>query len=343
MITKADLKKDKNDILELWESNFSGIPSEKYEWMYEKNPLGPASCWLTKKDGKVIGSTAQFPRCFFIKGQAVTGGTGGDLFVKKEYRGLGLALSMQKEVISNYVKEGFDILYGIPNNKSEGLLRKEGHLVLGNIISLTKPLKSQPYLKKNLNLPVIPEILSKPVDFTMKILSKESFYARAKNISPEVLSRFDSRFDTLWERALPQFTIIGERTSSYLTWRYTLSPFESYSIFIIKQISTNEILGYIVFSIVQNNVKIADILFIDISTLDILLPEFILFLRKKVVDSISVNLVGSNDLVSKLKRYGFYNRDSTGKYLVLFPPDSPFSKYFTDINNWYLVPGDTDA
>lgn len=342
MISKADVRKDMNDVLELWENNCSGIPKEKYEWMYKNNPSGPASCWLIKQDEKVIGSTALFPRRLFINGQPVTGGIGGDLFVKKEQRGLGLALSMQKEVISSYAREGFDILYGFPNNKSEGLLRKQGYFVLGNVISLTKPLKSYPFLKKS-NLPVIPEVLSKPLDFTMRILSKERYYARPKNISPEVLSRFDSRFDILWEKALSQFTIIGERTSSYLTWRYMLFSIESYSIFTIKHISTNEILGYIVFSIAQNKVNIMDILYVDVSTLDILLPEFFLFLRNKDVESISIKLVGNTGLISKLQRYRFFIRDDKDKCLGFFLQDSPYSKYFTDINNWYLVPGDNDA
>lgn len=341
MISKADLKKDKKDIIRLWERNFPDVPEKRYEWIYENNPAGAPSCWIAKKDGEVVGSTVLFPRRLFIKGQAVTGGIAGDFSVNKEVRGFGPALSLQREALSNYLKDGFDILYGLPNKHSEGVVKRSGYSVLGDIISLTRPLRSQYFLKDKLPL-TIAKIVSKPLDMAMKIFSRENLYIRSKEHSTEVLTSFDSRFDTLWEKSLPYFTIIGDRSSFYLNWRFARSPHNNYSVFIIKQTKTDDILGYIIFVSTDNRVSIADILYPDGGTIDILLSEFLLFLRRKGIDSASISLAGCDDLVKKLLRYGFSIRGREGKLLVLFPQDSPYSQCITEINNWHLMSGDND-
>ena len=342
MISKADFKKDKKGIIKLWERNFSDVPSERFDWIYENNPAGVPSCWLAKKDGQVVGSTAIFPRLLYINGEAVTAGIAGDFSVIKELRGLGPALSLQLKAASNYVSEGFGILYSLPNKKSEGILKRVGYSDIGGILWLTRPLKFQNYLGKKFDLPVIGKILSRPIDMAMGRFAKENFYVRSKDYSCELLTYFDLRFDILWERAAPQFTIIGERTCSYLNWRFINSPHKSHLIFVIKHAKTDEIHGYITFSIAKNRANIVDLLSLSDHTLDVLLSEFILSLRRECIDAVSINLAGCIDLVIKLQRYGFFIRAREGKFVALFPPDSPFAQYISEIKNWYLMQGDND-
>lgn len=341
MIIKADITKDKKEITDLWEKNFQDVPEKRYEWIYENNPAGAPSCWIAKKDGEVVGSTALFPRRLFIKGQAVTGGIAGDFSVNKEVRGFGPALSLQRETLSNYLKDGFDILYGLPNKRSEGVLKRSGYSVIGDIMSLTRPLRSQYFLKKNLPLSIA-GIASKPLDLAMKIFARENFNVGYKEHSTEVLTSFDSRFDRLWKKSLPNFTIIGERSSSYLNWRFAQSPHNKYSVFIIKLAKADDILGYVIFSTTDKRVNIADILYQDGETVDILLSKFLLLLRRKGIDSVSISLAGCHDLVKKLLQYGFSVRGREGKLLALFPKDSPYSHCITEIKNWHLMAGDND-
>ena len=342
MISKADLIKDKGAIIGLWDENFPGLPKKRYEWIYENNPAGIPSCWLARKNESVIGSATVFPRRLFINGQSVAGGITGDFSVVKKFRLLGPAVALQKEIISNYIKEGFDLIYTLPNEKSVTVATRSGYSVIGDVVSLTRPLRSQSYLKERIHFPIIPELLQKPIDLAITTFTKENFFKEHKECTFEVLSQFDSRFDTLWKKILHNFIIIGERTSSYLNWRFVKSPHESYSIFIIKQVSNQEILGYIVFNTVNNRVKIADILSIDDKTLDILLSEFILFSRREDIDSISIRIAGGIDMTRKLHGYGFSVRDTEGKLLGLFPQDSLFSREVRDINNWYIMAGDND-
>lgn len=343
-IIKADLKKDKEEILALWKRNFPGVPEERYPWIYENNPSGSARCWLAKnsEENSVVGSVALFPRRILIKGEYLVAGIAGDFSVIKEFRGFGPALSLQRETASNYVNEGFDILYGLPNKQSEGIVKRAGYSAIGDILWLTKPLNSQNYLKKKFKLPLIAEIASKPTDMAMRMLARENFYVRPKDYTCELLTHFDSRFDILWEKAAPRFPIIGERTCSYLNWRFSQSPHISYLIFVIKYAKTDEILGYIIFSIAQNKTHIADLLSLNDHTLNALLSEFLLALRRECIDSVSIYLAGCINLVRELQRYGFFIRARESKLLALFPPDSPFAQYISEIKNWYLMVGDND-
>jgi len=344
-VIKADLKKDREEILALWERNFQNVPEDRYTWIYENNPSGFASCWLVKslEDNSVVGSSAIFPRRILIKGKYLVAGIAGDFSVNKNFRFLGPALSLQREITFNYLNEGFDILYTIPTKQSEEIMKRVGYSPIGNILYLTKLLHFQDYLIKKIKIPLIAKIAAKPTNMVMRKLTRENFYIRPRDYACELLTHFDSRFDILWEKVASRFTIIGERTCSYLNWRFNRAPHSSYLTFVVKQAKTDEIIGYITFSIIQNRANISDILSLNDHTLDALLSEFILFLRRECIDSISISLAGCVDLVRALQKYNFYITSLENKLLVLFPTESPFAQYVSEIKNWYLLMGDNDV
>ena len=62
------------------------------------------------------------------------------------------------------------------------------------------------------------------------------------------VERFDARFDKLWEKVKNSQKIWLRRTSTYLNWRYVYSPLYDYQIFISEDVTTRELLGYVVVS-----------------------------------------------------------------------------------------------
>jgi hypothetical protein len=188
-------------------------------------------------------------------------------------------------------------------------------------------------------------MISKPVDLIMRSTRKEKYYQNLNQYSYEVLSFFDHRFDTLWEKASSRFSIIGERSSSYLNWRYNRSPHHDYSIFALIHKEDGSLFGYIVFhNDTEERTYIDDLLAIDIEkTLDVLLSEFISFQRKEKINSISIRYTGANALVTKLKEFGFVLRGKEGRMVVYSSPDSPFLPSLLAKDNWFLLPGDNDT
>jgi len=344
-ILKVNLEESKGDIINFWKRNFPAWPEKKFTWFYKNNPCGRAACWVIKdtKTDAVAGSTAIFPRKVFVKGECLSGGITGDFGVDRKYRILGPALQLQKAGISESNRNHFDFLYGYPNGKSEPVQRRAGFKVIGSTYRMVKILRSQDYLERYTTLPFVPKLLSKPVDLAMRLLSKESYYRRREDFRFEVLSNFDKRFDDLWQKASSHYSIIGERTSEFLNWRFTQCPYKTYSIFALTRKEINEIHGYIVYYVVRNNVYIADLLVVDMNNyIDALVSEFLLLQRKEKHCSVSFLYFGNQDFVNTLKKYMFDVRDSNRKIVAHIDANSPFSSYILDENNWYLTEADND-
>jgi hypothetical protein len=344
-ITKADLKKYKGNIVDLWKRNFQDASEERYPWIYEDNPSGSVSCWVmgNSNENSVLGSVALFPRRMSINSKSFLAGVAGDFTMDEMHRALGPALSLQKTSIS-YCNDGhFDMLYSFPNMKSEPVLRRAGYKVLGDIVRLSKPLKSYYQLKKYVDIPIVTRIFSKAVDLTMKIFSSERQYKRPGRYSSEILTLFDERFDRLWEKVSSRYSIIAERSSTYLNWRFINSPHQFYNVFALTENEGRNVLGYIVYHIIENISNIDDILCIDMDgTLGSLLSEFLLFQRREGMYSVSITYTGTDIFIRKLKEYGFSERERERKILIYIPSDSPNRSYLMEKENWYLFPCDND-
>jgi hypothetical protein len=61
----------------------------------------------------------------------------------------------------------------------------------------------------------------------------------------EPIRRFDSSFNTLWERLSPQFDLAVRRDAAYLNWRYIEPPHVRYSVVALKR--EGEVHGYAVY------------------------------------------------------------------------------------------------
>ncbi len=344
-IFKADLEKYKEEILHFWKNNFASWQQEKYSWFYENNPYGVAACWIAKETEKnmVIGSTAVFPRRFLIEGKYVLGGITGDFAMDKNYRFLGPALQLQKATLTASNENPFNFLYGYPNDRSEPVQRRVGFKIVGSTYRLVKVLKSNFYAGRYFTLPIIGKLFSRSVDLMLKALSKETYYIKRRNFNFELLTNFDERFDDLWKKASHHYTIIGERTSEFLNWRFTQCPYRKYRIFVLTQKGTEEIIGYVVYCVTKNSVRIVDLLAVDMDRyIDALLSKFLLFQRRKGIDSVSIIYLGNEDLVNKLKKYKFYLRENERKIVAYIDSRSPISSCLLNKKNWYLTEADND-
>jgi predicted N-acetyltransferase YhbS len=340
-VTRTDLDRDRNDIVLLWKRNFPDLSQERYDWIYQNNPHGKALSWAVRDtaSGSVIGAASLFPRKMNLNGQTVTAGIAGDFAVNQEHRGSNLAIRLQRAVTARVTDNEVALIYGISNEKSEPVQRRVGYVLLGKMDRWAKVLKTTKYLKTSL----LGGFVSKPLDLVMKNLSKEARCRRAKGYSIYESNSFDQRFDRLWKRASRQFNIIGERSKDYLNWRYGQSPHRSYHIFSLIKEDDQEICGYLVYYVEKKVGFIADILFLDFgSALDILLSEFIVYLRDQDVESLSILLFGSPSLAKKLKSFGFLLREEESRILVYLDRNSPYADFVLNRENWLLLEGDRD-
>lgn len=80
-VRTADLEADKPAIIEtLYHYLTPASNDERFEWLYTKNPFGPALTWLgfDEANGTVFGVASAFPRRVFINGKIKDGWVLGD-------------------------------------------------------------------------------------------------------------------------------------------------------------------------------------------------------------------------------------------------------------------------
>jgi len=343
VILKADLKKNKEDILARWQTNLSNVQRNRYKWIYETNPSGRAYNWLAKdaRTEKFVGSSGLYSRTVVVDGEPLQAGVAVDFFVDKEHRAFGPAINLQRTVASSCRENGFDFILGFPNRNSEAVHLRVGYVAVADIHKMVKPLRMEAYLQKIVRNGYLSKSFSSLLNPILKIVSRDTWYGEKKNLLAEVVACFDERFDQLWSTVSGNFKIIGERSSAYMNWRYCQCPFKKYAVFTLIERETRELLGYIVFYIKEDASFIADLLAVSERMLEYLLAEFIKEMRKRRVASIKY--LGCEALTKTLKRFGFVSRKEDSRLIIYIDQKHRLAPIILRKENWYFLEGDGDT
>jgi len=343
IIEKADLGRQKEEILALLQRNLEGITEARFVWNYLK---GPAICWVAREGsaGQLVGSCAIFLRDIAVNGAPAKAGIAGDFAVDKKHRTFGPAITMQKSLLASLDEERVDVTYSIPNASSGPLLVRLGYREIGKYHRYVKLLKAEYRENRNILPSPIKGMASGIADLTIKILSREFRYRRRAPVAVETPELFDGRFDGLSGAASKKHGIIGARGSRFLNWRYNESDYRDYSVFAVTG-QAGALSCYIVYYIDENVAYVTDML-CDPGQSDavkVLFSEFCIRMRKDSVGSVSIRFLGSHAIEAKLKEMNFFEdkRNETRVYAYC-PPSQPRSALFFNSENWYILEGDND-
>jgi hypothetical protein len=356
-ILKADLRKDKEDVLDLLINNLDDQDLARYKWNYEYCPLGYAPCWLAKheKSDRFIGTTAVYPRKVFVNGVRMNTGLIAGFGVDKSHRVFGPAIPMQKEILSQMESLGLHFLYEAPNLQSRLVFLRVGYKKIAQFKKYIKILRTEHISKeyllnsfmKNKYSSLMKFILKhkfllKLIDVFIIIASKEKRYRKKFKYSVETPESFDKRFDTFWNNVSKEHNIIGVRTSELLNWRYSKAPIHEYHIFCILD-GKKEILGYIVYYLRGNRYYVADMLYYKREgILNALLAEFALFARSNKIGAIIIHHLG-NKLVSSLKKFNYILIKKQDGEILVYSPDPELESFLTNESYWHFFEGDVDV
>jgi hypothetical protein len=343
-VIEADVLNNKDEILSILMKNLGGQSPSRYDWNYKRCPYGTAHCWLARNDetNTFVGTTALFPRMVLVKGSPEYTAIAGDFAVDIQHRNLMTALSLQKEIRSKFHDTKFKFIYLIPNEQAKGIFLRLGYKKIGRFTHFIKPLKSEYQNNKFIHPFLQFKIFAVAVDILIKNFSKEKRYKPTLNYSIITPEYFDDRFDMFWKNISKHFTIIGERTSLFLNWRYIQSPEKKYKIFCLLD-EHNDIIGYIVYFIENNMCCIMDMLFEPLpDVISLLLAEFSRFIRMKGVGSISVDYLGDGLLERKLREFNFLPINNETD-LLIYIPDMADNTDLLKKENWHFFAGDNDV
>lgn len=343
-IVKADLINNKADILNLMCRNLGMHSEEWFTWKYLACPYGVARCWLIKDDnsGNFVGTAALFPRKKSLNNKNFYIGIAGDFAIDRNFRSFGLALKLQKHILAVFEKEGFDFVYGTPNNLAEGVLLKSGYTEIGTFTRYAKLLRTESVLKKYIKLILVLKIASAVCDFLLNLVSRGKFINIADGDGIQVLAVSDRKTEGLFERIRNNFNLSSIKDSVFLRWRYQESLDKKYNILFIFS-NKREIFGYLVYFERDKVYYIEDIFFTGSEkTLNYIFSAVIRIARKQRISSISLNFFGNSAVEKILLRFGFIPREP-GHKIIVYSNNQQVKSQLLNKENWFFMNGDNDA
>lgn len=348
-------------LLEMWRNlDACGDLNAKFEWSYEKAPERPEVVFVLRTSGHIVGSMGFGVRGFRVAGQERRVAVLADLSVSPEHRSLAPALSLVKAA-QEYARAHFDCAYGWPNAKAEGVFARARYKALGRVVRYARVARYDAYVDRAENYadrltmvglprPVTRLLTQRPVaafgagvlDSTERMKSWASVLPIRREYQLDWVSLTDPRLDELWESARGEYRVIGERTTRFLSWRFSNDPVR---VGLITRRSSGKARAYAVVRCNRGEAQIADIF----GHRDALSPLLSLLYQQlcadKSVHVISCLYLGDPRFVQALEENGFERRDEKGRSVCISLGQLPetFHDEVGKVEHWHLTASDEDV
>ncbi|MCS6911743.1 MAG: GNAT family N-acetyltransferase [Myxococcales bacterium] len=185
----------------------------RYEWLYRRNPHGPALTLLAQEpNGAVVGVTSLFPRRVRVGGRVLTGAIGGDGFVRPAWRRRGVATRLHQAALANMAEAGIDFMFGPPEPYNLRALLRAGARVVGQVVRHSRILRLPPGPPRWLDALAARVLAPRPSDLEVVALGAEP----------------DPRVDQVCAAALrdtPEAEeVLPLSDAAYVAWRFAAAP-----------------------------------------------------------------------------------------------------------------------
>jgi len=342
-IEKADLKKHKNYLRELWQRNFEGVLGERFDWIYENHPAGkPVVLLLKHEQGQsLVGALSLFPHTLVVGGRPTASYICGDMAVDHAHRALGPAVALFKAAIQHCEDNSPCVLLTTPNKKSLPVASRVGFKRLGTYFAMTQVLRTGRHLRYHIKLTFVADSLAFLADTFVALYYILKSYRSTKGYQSVLVDGFDSSFNSFMQGRAKHLSLAGQRTVPFLNWRLKDSPYGGNQVFVLKK--DNAICGYISYCVRNNRCVIEDFAFDENArSLTALLVSFTKLQLKNRVDAISITLAGQKTLVNEFTKAGYSVRDKENQFMFYAAPEELKQMLLPPSGMWYLTTADND-
>jgi hypothetical protein len=338
LIRPADLDQDKQVLVTTLRRYLTPTSDEnRYDWLYRKNPHGPAIAWLAEdgEGGEVVGASAAFPRRAIVNGCEKTGWVLGDFCVADRYRSLGPALQLQRSTLEAMHRVGEAFCYDFPSRQLTAIYRRLGVAPSAQMVRLARPLRVDEKFQRLTKSRFLASSASWLGNSLLRMTDYRLNRGRTWDIALHE-GRCGDEFTSLLEKKQPSNFFEIQRSAEYLNWRYLQHPFFKHSILTARR--SGELQGYLVFTCTDQNAQIAEwYAGEDTALLATLVRDLVRRLRKMRTMTLSAFLLDTDPRLPFWKSMGFWPREST-PVMMHWPggADAPAGE-------WLLTYGDRDS
>lgn len=305
------------DLLRVWCDNLPvnrDKAEAKYQWTYLEAPQRPDGVFVlrarsgTRTDQtRTVGTAGLTLRSFFAGGRMLTAGLLADLAVDRPHRTALPAIRLVREV-RRQARERHDLVYGYPNHAADSVFLRCGYHKLGTMERYAAVLHYAPYVRRILDLPLLPELAGAAIDVLHMSTRAPRLVRAALRFRLEWLDQVDARFDDLWQRARHEYPLVGQRDARFLRWRFVDHPTGRFAVAALTERGAARRLR--AYAVVQRHGSAAFLRDVfghvaDLAPLlDLLLPR----LWAQGATSASMQFLGARRVVDLLAAHGFKPR-----------------------------------
>ena len=341
-VEQANLVEDREVLSALWERNYGGVDSDRFEWLYYKSDANPMCFVIKTEEGDVVGMNGVLTRNIEAFGDTITIAHAIDFLIDKKHRTAGPAIQMQRFLIKELTSRNIRLIYGFPMPAAQLVLRRLGYQALGDYQRWVKPVSGDFIIGKYLPSP-LSKMLSPITTFALQAISKDLFFRKPKQTTTSMDAAVDEWFNDLWERSTCKPDVIGERNESFVSWRFTEFHEIKYKVYTLNA-KNGELDGYIVYQVNDGVASIHDLLAADIETYRSLLRCFTKDIRKQKVSQITLFILSPGKILEVLSGCGYMKRPEVAKVFVRIDKTLLVSHPgIADANSWYVTDVDKDV
>jgi len=320
MLVREYMSGDEQEILKLFNVVFGRkLDEEFWRWRFLKTPFGKSVIWLMFDNQKLVGHYAAVPVPLWLDNRIIESAMIMTVMTHPDYRGMRICTNLANEVYDSCRARGLKIVFGFPNNNIYRL-----YLEQLNWIGFGR------------------------MDYWEK---EDLVWQKAENkheYEVEEISRFDTRFDELWEKLKSDNGIAVPRISKYLNWRYCEKPGKEYRIYSAKD-NQSLVCGFVVIKLYKENGEVTghliDALVIDNSQAHWSLLTATLDYFEKEGASIITCWFPDNSLISGVLRKTGFERKSWPTYFGarILALEKREASLVSEMKNWWITMGDSDV
>jgi len=338
-IRPADGLRDRDQALGLVTQMWQCDISSRWDWLYERNPHGPAITWIAVDDADTaVAVTSIFPRKIVVAGRDRMGSMGGDCYVAPRARRRGLATKLHRATRAEMKQHGVDFMFGPPRPNNLEALLKAGSYLVTTFRRFTRPLSGKAAYRA-LFKSTPPRVLGPMPDLSLRVFDRITGPS-LRGWTLEPVTAFGEEFDRLFERARGEYPIIGVRDRVFLTWRYLEGQTRAQKPYALR--CRGELLGLVAFERDGDRMVLCEAYGAGgPETTDAAIELALREATAQGASNMDIEVTVGSPLAARLKRRGFVARDEHGFQLCIAPGDDQELRLRTPAG-WHFVDGDKD-
>jgi hypothetical protein len=348
------------ELCRLWRENLAlpASPERKFQWLYRDAPDAAAVVYVLEAiEGNrtsIVGTNGTALRRYWVAGRELRAAISCDLAVDRAHRSLLPALCLVRALRDDGA-DRFDLVYGFPNAKAEGLLKRAGFTELGRARRWAKVLRHVHYVGRLSARPDAPAVIRLAASFprvarvgaaTVDAIRSAVHLATAPATATRHIRSYgapDERWDVLWRAARHEYDVVGARTAAFLRWRFPETPETRFVALHAAGDDTVRAYAVLQFDAATAAAHVRD-LFGHHADLGKLLDALVPLAYQAGASSLSVRFLGAPIVERMLIERGFALREGDRSVVLdrksLLSADGPIA---LDASRWHLFDVDEDA